>query len=357
MPASVYIKTSSANFQTMKIFVLVIAVILGSFYLMSSVLIPVIISFTLYALFEPATLYLVRHNFNHSLSILIVLLLLVIFSFIAIAFAFPQLLDQVVLLQAKLPQILSQLEVFLTRYSSVLSAKIGIDLDNSKIIISLLSQSSSLGQSLLLNVSDKLLGFAIISLLVPFLTYYLLKDYKSVRNRLMNWLPNSSFELGWLIYHRVARQLQSYTRGVMIQSAVMASICIAGFTLIGIDIAVLLGCITGILNLLPYVGPIISMVLTLLVASAMTPFDPSLLYLGVLVIMSAQIVDNAIVIPAVIAHAVNLHPVQVVLGIIIFGSVFGTLGVILAIPAIATAKIVYNNLYADILNAHRKWPG
>jgi predicted PurR-regulated permease PerM len=143
----------------------------------------------------------------------------------------------------------------------------------------------------------------------------------------------------------------------MIQSAVMASICIAGFTLIGIDIAVLLGCITGILNLLPYVGPIISMVLTLLVASAMTPFDPSLLYLGVLVIMTAQIVDNVIVIPAVIAQAVNLHPVQVVLGIIIFGSVFGTLGVILAIPAIATAKIVYNNLYTDILNAHRKPPG
>jgi putative permease len=62
------------------------------------------------------------------------------------------------------------------------------------------------------------------------------------------------------------------------------------------------------------------------------------------------------VIPAVIAQAVNLHPVQVVLGIIIFGSVFGTLGVILAIPAIATAKIVYNNLYTDILNAHRKAP-
>jgi putative permease len=72
------------------------------------------------------------------------------------------------------------------------------------------------------------------------------------------------------------------------------------------------------------------------------------------VIISAQIVDNVIVVPAVIAQAANLHPVQVILGIIICGNVFGTLGVILAIPAIAAAKIVYNNLYADILNAHRK---
>ncbi len=321
---------------------------------MSPVLIPVVISFTLYALFEPATLFLVRHHINHSISILILLLLLVFIGFIAVGFALPQLIDQISLLQAKLPLILSKLEAFLTRYSDEFSTLVGIDLDVSEVIISLLSQSSSLGQSLLLNVSNKLLGFAIISLLVPFLTYYLLKDFKLVRNRLMNWLPNSSFELGWLIYHRVARQLKAYTRGVIIQSMIMASICAIGFTLIGMDIAVLLGCITGILNLVPYVGPIISIVLTLLVASAMTPFDPSLLYLGVLVIISAQIVDNVIVVPAVIAQAVNLHPVQVILGIIIFGSVFGTLGVILAIPAIATAKIIYDNLYADILNAHRK---
>jgi predicted PurR-regulated permease PerM len=354
MPETVYIETSSAYIQTFKIFVGIVVVCLASVYLLSSILIPVIISFTLYALFEPATLYLVRHNINHSLSILIVLVLLVFFGFIAVGFALPQLFDQVSLLQAKLPQILLQLERFLTHYSSVLSDQIGTDLDVSELIISLLTQSSSFGQSLLLNVSNKVLGFTMISLLVPFLTYYLLKDFKTVRNALMNWLPNSSFELGWLIYHRVSKQLLLYTRGVMIQSLVMALICMTGFTLIGMDIPILLGSITGILNLVPYVGPVISIILSLLVASAMTPFDPSLLYLGVLVIIAAQVVDNVVVIPAVIANAVNLHPVMVILGIIIFGSVFGTLGVILAIPAIATAKIIYVNLYADILNANRK---
>ncbi len=353
MPENGYIKTSSAYIQTFKVFLGIVAVSLASVYLLSAILIPVIISLTLYALFEPATQYLVRHNINHSLSILIVLVLLVFFGFISVGFALPQLFDQVSLLQAKLPQIILQLERFLTYYSSVFSSHIGIDLDVSEVIISLLSQSSSLGQSLLLSVSNKLLGFTMISLLVPFLTYYLLKDFKTVRNKLMNWLPNSSFELGWLIYHRVSKQLLLYTRGVMIQSLVMALICIIGFSLIGMDIPILLGSITGILNLVPYVGPVISIILSLLVASAMTPFDPSLLYLGVLVIITAQLVDNVIVIPAVIANAVNLHPVMVILGIIIFGSVFGILGVILAIPAIATAKIIYVNLYADILNTNR----
>ena len=211
-----------------------------------------------------------------------------------------------------------------------------------------------MGQSALINVSNRLFNIIVIFILVPFLTYYLLKDFKRIRNNLMNWLPNSSFELGWVIYYNVSSQLKAYTRGVMLQSLIMAIVCATGFSIIGLDIPLLLGCITGILNLVPYIGPVISIVLSLLVGAAMTPFDPSILYLSVLVILCAQIIDNVVVIPAVIANAVNLHPVQVILGIIIMGSLFGTLGVVLAISAIAAGKIVYNNLYADILNASRK---
>lgn len=348
------VRTSSPHFQTLKIFSIFVAVCLASFYLISAVLLPVIIAFTLYALFEPTTLYLVRHNINHSLSILIVLVFLLITSFVAIGFALPQLFDQISLLQSKLPQITSQLEKLLNSYGAQISAQFGIDLDVSELTFSLLSQWSSVGQSALIELSNRLLNVIIIFILVPFLTYYLLKDFKTVRNKLMHWLPNSSFELGWLIYHGVSVQLKAYTRGVMLQSLIMATVCSLGFVLIGLDIPLLLGCITGILNLVPYIGPIISIVLSLLVGAAMTPFDPSILYLSVLVILIAQIIDNVVVIPAVIANAVNLHPVQVILSIIIFGSLFGTLGVILAIPAVAVAKIVYNNLFTDILIASLK---
>ncbi len=346
----------SPNIQTFNLFVIFVAVCLASFYLISSVLLPVIIAFTLYALFEPATLFLVRHGLNHSLSILLVLLLLVAGSILAIGFALPALFDQVAVLQSKLPQIAGQLESILTGYGERVSSVTGTDVDVSEIAVSMLAQSSSLGQTVLIGTTNRVFDMVIIFILVPFLTYYLLKDFKRLRNRLMNWLPNSSFELGWLIYHNVTRQLKVYTRGVMLQSLIMAIVCSAGFAIIGLDIPILLGCITGILNLVPYIGPVISILLSLLVGAAMTPFDPAILYLSPLVIVIAQIIDNVIVIPAMIAGAVNLHPVQVILGIIIMGSLFGTLGVILAIPAIAASKIVYNNLYADILNASQKAP-
>ena len=345
---------ASPNLRTLKLFALFVAAALAGFYLLSSVLIAVIIAFTLYALFEPAALYLVRQGVNPSLSILAVLLFLVLISLLALGLALPALFEQITVLQSKLPGILSQLERLAHYYGERASARLGSDIDVSEITMSALSQSTSVGQTVLINLTNRVLEIVILFLLVPFLTYYLLKDYKQLRNRLMDWLPNSSFELGWLIYHNATRQLQSYTRGVMYQSLVMSLICAIGFSWIGLDIPILLGFITGVLNLVPYIGPVISILLALLVGAAMTPFDPAILYLAPLVIVFAQLIDNLVVIPRVIASAVDLHPVQVILGIIVMGSLFGTLGVVLAIPAIATGKIVYDNLYADILNESLK---
>jgi putative permease len=344
----------SPHIQTFKLFALVVAISLASFYFISSVLIPVTISFTLYALFQPAVFYLVRHNINHSLSILIVLVLMTFASAIMLAYALPALIEQVGLLQNKLPQIIKQLEHLLTFYGEILSQRIGADIDVSKVSLAILSKASSLGQTALFNVSNGLFNFVIIFVLVPFLTYYLLKDFKRARNDLMNWLPNSSFELGWLIYHKVSTRLQAYTHGVMLQSLIMATFCSIGFLVIGLDIPILMGAITGLFNLVPYIGPVISIVLSLLVGAAMTPFDANILYLSVAVIIGAQIFDNVVVIPLVVAHAVNLHPVQAIFGIIIFGSLFGTIGIILAVPAIAAGKIVFNNIYADMANAGLK---
>ena len=342
---------SSAYFQTFKVFAILIGIILASFYLLSSVLLPIIISFTLYALVEPMFNYLVRKNMNRSVAIILILVLMLSSSFLAISYALPQLLDQVSILKSKLPLIFTQLENFLTIYSGKVAAALDIDLQVSDILVSILSQSSSFGNTMLITISEQVFAITLSMILVPLLTYFILKDYKSLRNKMINWLPNSSFELGWLIYHRVTLQLQAYIRGVMIQSLIMAIVASIGFYLIGLDIAVLLGSLTGLLNLIPYIGPLISMLLAVLVASTMTPFDPTLIYLAIGVIGLAQLIDNLVVIPSVIASAVNLHPVLVIVGIIIFGNLFGTIGVILAIPALAAAKIIYSNLYLNIHNA------
>ena len=345
---------SSAYLQTFKTLALLTAIILCGFYLLSSIIIPIIMAFMLYALLEPITLYLVRRNINHSLSIVMLLIIMLGLSLLAISFALPQLFEQVSILQGKLPLIFEKFEQYVTQYSHKVASATGVEFNATDILSSVASQFSSLGNSVLVKASEQVVALTLFLILVPILTYFILKDYKSVRNKMLNWLPNSSFELGWIIYHRVTHKLQLYTRGVMIQSLIMAVVSSIGFIVIGLDIPILLGCLTGLLNLIPYIGPLISMILATLVASAMTPFDSTIIYLSIVVIIIAQLVDNLIVIPSIIANSVDLHPVFVIVGIIIFGNLFGTIGIILAIPALATIKIINQCLYADIANANEK---
>ena len=215
--------SSSAYIQTLRVFLLVVGVTLASFYLLSPVLLPILIAFTLYALFDPAVLYLVRQNINRSVAILTVLVLLLIGSLLAIGVAIPALIGQISLLQTKLPAIAERLQTLVQTYGEKLSTQFGVSLDLSELAVSLMSQSSSMGQDVLFEVSEGVINVIGLFILVPFITYFMLKDFKRVRNRMMDWLPNSSFEIGWLIYHNVSRQLQAYTRGVIQQSLIVGN--------------------------------------------------------------------------------------------------------------------------------------
>ena len=137
----------SPHIQTLKMFAVVAGVCLAGFFLIESVLLPVLISFALYALLEPATHYLVRQNINRSLAIAIVLFFLIVASLLALGFAVPALLDQASVLQVKLPGTITLAEQMLSRYLDKLSGSFAVDTDVSDIFMSLLAQTTLLGQA------------------------------------------------------------------------------------------------------------------------------------------------------------------------------------------------------------------
>ncbi len=345
--------SSHSYFKTSQVFIGIITLFFISILLLSSILIPIIISFSIYSFLHPFTTWLISKDMTRSLAIITSLLLIVFASVTALLYILPRLFQQLLQLQQRLPDMLAIIEKYAALASSKITYFTGLELDLPELAMGALSQSYSIGNTMLITISDQLISIVIASILIPFITFFLLKDYRQFRNNMMNWLPNVHFELGWLIYQRVTNQLEAYTRGVLLQSFIMACVSSIGFSLIGLDIPILMGVLTGLLNIIPYIGPLISIIFSLLIALGMTPFDPSLLYLVVIVIVTAQLVDNILVIPYFIANAVDLHPIMVILGVIIFGNLFGMVGIILAIPAIAAAKILFNNLYSNIQNSYK----
>lgn len=325
------------------LFLLLIATAALVAFLIQPVLVPFILAFVLYAILDPARHALTRQGIPRTPAIILVLILVIVVGFLAGGFLIPRLAQQFSQLQAQLPQLWDALSN-LANYSETLLASYGIAVDANALTQPLVRHASSLGKSALVASSNALLTFTSNSLLIPIFAFFLLRDFRTFRNKIIDTLPNARFELGWLIYDKVAKQLQGYVSGLLIQSTLMALITTTGFSIVGLENPLLLGFIAGILNLIPYVGPVLAMIPPVIIALGIAPINPVLIGSAVAVIIVGQIVDNIITVPMVLAQSVALHPLVVIIGIIIFGNFFGLLGMMVAIPVISTANILFRGL-------------
>lgn len=338
--------------RSLIIFFAIISMAGLSAYLLAPLLIPIIVSFALYALFDPVSNFLQRNGINDSISAILVLILLVVICIIGVSIVFPMLAEQLLLLQTKIPKLWEFVTNFSLQIRNMLEGY-GLKFDPNTITKPIMNASSEWGKDAVIRLSNLLIDMTAAVILVPLFTFFLIRDYKQLRNKALDLLPNKSFELGWLIYYRVAKKLEIYIRGIIMQSGIMAIVTSIGFYLFGLDSPILLGTIAGLLNLIPYVGPLLAMIPPIIIALGAPVFDPVLIAAAIGVIIAAQLIDNIIVVPALIANAVNLHPITVIVGIIIFGNFFGFIGMIIAIPTLATSNIILtglrNGLKKDVL--------
>lgn len=138
--------------------------------------------------------------------------------------------------------------------------------------------------------------------------------------------------------------LGRYIRGQLILVVLMSTVTTIGLTLLGVPYSVLLGVLTGVLETIPFVGPITAGAIASLVALGHpNPFGWSqLAYVGVVAVMYTVLrhAEDYLVIPTIIGRAVKLHPAVVIFSLLSGGVVFGLLGIVLAVPFTATMRLV-----------------
>ncbi|HEY8829213.1 MAG TPA: AI-2E family transporter [Candidatus Limnocylindria bacterium] len=175
-------------------------------------------------------------------------------------------------------------------------------------------------------------------------TFFFLRDWP----RLINWSrrlvpPASRHELVPL-GAQVSILLSRYVRGQLLLVAIMSTATIIGLTVFGVPFSLLLGLLTGVLEVIPIIGPITAGAIACLVALGNpNPFGWSqLAYVGAIAIMYTVLrhAEDYFVIPLVIGRIVRLHPALVIFSLLAGGAVFGLIGVVLAVPVAATLRLV-----------------
>lgn len=174
---------------------------------------------------------------------------------------------------------------------------------------------------------------------VPFIMFFLLKDGRALKKGFVNLMPNRYFELTLNVLHKMDVQLGNYLRGQVLDAIIVGVLSTVALWLLRVDYYLLIGAFSGLANLIPYVGPVVGSILAVAVSffSGGTAADALAI---VAVFAGIQAIDNAVINPLVVARNVKLHPLLILLAVIIGGQFFGVLGLLLAVPVTAVAKVI-----------------
>jgi predicted PurR-regulated permease PerM len=184
-------------------------------------------------------------------------------------------------------------------------------------------------------------------ILVPFLTFYILNDLPKIRHRLLMLFSHQFRDRVEDFLKSADQVIGLYLRGIITVALAQGIIVATLFTIVGIKYALMLGVIAAILDLVPYFGLIITMVLAVVVATfSDPPVLPKVLFaLGS--IEALRIFETMYLSPRILGSKVGLHPLVVIFSILVFFNFLGFIGLIIAVPATALIILVVRDWEAN----------
>ena len=178
---------------------------------------------------------------------------------------------------------------------------------------------------------------------VAFMTFFFLKDRRLFPTILEALTPDRHMARMQSVVENSTELLTRYFIGLAAQVAIITTVITSGLLILGVPNAFLIGFLAGLLNLIPYVGPLIGAgigLVIILTTHLQSPDLGGLLGKAGLVFFLAQVVDNLFTQPVIFAGSVKAHPLEIFLLISIAGSLAGITGMILAIPAYSLLRVV-----------------
>lgn len=333
--------------------------ILYFLYVVGSVaIVPVLASFALAYLLNPIVFQFEKYGLSRTVSSVVAILSVTLVAGAFLAYVVPDLWAEgskagAAIAENFTPENAARQRGFLKRYSPALERVAGdriekflsdpVSVLNSATTTTAVGDNTEVtapgGTSLIITT----ISSSIDLLLVPFFVFYILVDFQKWRDSLEDLIPPRFREPFSRLFDESGRILESYVRGQLLIGIIMAVCYGVGFWLLGVPAWAGIALIAGLLNAIPYVGTILGIAL----ASAFTIAEGGGVWdiAGVLgVFVAVQSLEGYVLTPRILGGSLNLHPMAVFLGLLVGGKLFGLLGIILAIPAIAIGKVFFKFL-------------
>lgn len=321
------------------LFLVALYLFISMLSILQAILLPFIYSIFIAILVSPVVSFLVKKNVNRTLAIVLVLfvalsfliglLILLISQFSYLSDAFPQ-------LQIKFKELFNDFLVWFTEYFNVSDYRIN------SWITSLKSELANNSNKIIGNTLSITFGFIATMVLVPVYVFMLL----FYQNHLLNFIHRvfgiKNDEKVSKILTETKNIIQLYIVGLFIEIVIVAILNSAGLLLLGINYAVLLGIGGALLNIIPYLGGLITMCLFMLVA--LVTKEPVYIIYVVGLYSLIQFIDNNYLVPKIVGSKVKLNALVSLMVVILGAALWGIPGMFLFIPLIAILKVIFDRI-------------
>lgn len=330
---------------------LLVAIIFAMITFFGKILTPFIIALILTYILNPVV-EKINDRFRINRTIIsLVLSVLIFLVFIAIpSYIIPSIVTEIQTVIAKMPDLMKQIN---TRVLAAINQRYGTHfvLDLANLRAELVKNVSGLNSQVnvfspLARNSMILIQIVVYIILIPFILFYTICNWHLIVKFFDDLIPRSHVKVVHDIVKDIDKMLSAYLRGQFSVMIIMAFYYGAALTFVGITSGFIIGFVTGIMVFIPYLGITSGLLISLAVAfSNFQGMHQILFLLGVFVV--GHLVEGGLVTPYLVGGKIGLNPVMIILSLMIFGKLFGFVGVLLALPlsTIAVVLLKYAKLY------------
>lgn len=317
--------------------------IVAIFKALLKVLSPLFIGIIIAWLFNPLVTFLTKHKFNRVGATVLVYSLFIALLVIILINSVPVLTSQINDFINIVPSITKNLSQFISKAIAIFEPVLGNN--TASIKQEIFSSIIQIGKDITVGFPDKVVSIvtAVVSgfgtfLLGLFIGLYMLFDFDNVSKVFISILPYNWKEDAKNLMDLSNKTLVNYIQGILITITLVFIGNSIGFSIAGLKAGILFALFCGVTNAIPYVGPYIGAIPAAIVG--FTQGVPT----GIIVIISAvvvQLLDNVIFTPLVQSKGLKLHPVTIIISLLVFGKLFGMVGMIFAAPIVAVIKVIF----------------
>lgn len=264
---------------------------------------------------------------NRPLAVALLFAIIVLAASVIISLIVPPVVTQ-------FSQLADQIPAYSTRFDQVRDYLPAFEKNLTNI-----SQSLSKVTDNLFSITAGIFGGILTLLMALVLTAYLLIDKEGLSNFVVSLFPIEQKDKIVDVFNKIGQKLGSWFRGQLLLGGIIAVIDLIGLVIIGVPFALVLAVISGILELVPTIGPIIAGLIAAVIAFTESPLQALLI---IVFYFAVQQLESAIIVPKVMQKAVGLSPVIVIFAFLVGAKLFGLVGAILAVPLAASISVVAN---------------